>query len=73
MGVQFNGDGSWQDSGANPIYTTFFFVTLRSDNDPTCACVRTAGSAIIRGFLNEFNTDGGHESKILETIQFSVC
>jgi len=27
----------------------------------------------MRGFLNEFNTDGGRESKTLETIQFSVC
>ena len=35
MGVQFNGDGNRQDSGANPIYPTFFFVTLRSDNEPT--------------------------------------
>ena len=27
----------------------------------------------MRGFLNEFDTNGGRESKTLETIQFSVC
>ena len=66
-----NGNGHQQQLGVNLVYTKFFFVTLRDDTSAG-ARVRQAGSAIARGFFNDFDANGGRESQTLETIQFLV-
>ena len=58
--------------GVNQVYTKFLFVTLKRDDETTQAKVRAAGSALARGFFNEFDANGGRESQTLETIQFLV-
>ena len=58
--------------GVNQIFTKFFFVTLR-DDPSVGGRVRQAGSAIARGFFNDFDTEGGRELHTLETIQFLLA
>ena len=58
--------------GVNQLYTKFFFVTLKHDDETTHAKVRAAGSALARSFFNDFDANGDCDPKSLETIQFLV-
>ena len=68
-----HGHGPQAELGVNQVYTKFLFVTLAEDDEATRTRVRSAGSAIARGFFNEFDANGnGREAQTLETIQFLV-
>jgi hypothetical protein len=64
-------NGQKNQIGVNLVHTKFFFMTLGQDDEPTRTKVRAAGAAIGRGFLNDFDADGGRDP-MLETIQFLV-
>lgn len=59
--------------GVNLVHSKFLFVTPNKEDAEIQTAIRTTGATIGRGFLNDFDADGRHESKSLETIQFLVC
>jgi len=65
-------NGQKNQIGVNLVYTKFFFITLGQDDEPTRTKVRKAGTAIGRGFLNDFDTTGGRDAATLEMIQLLV-
>ena len=69
---QTNGNGQKTQVGVNLVHSKFFFITLSQDDERTRTKVRAAGAAIGRGFLNDFDANGGRESPTLETIQLLV-
>ena len=69
---QTNGNGQKTQVGVNLVHSKFFFITLSQDDERTRTKVRAAGVAIGRGFLNDFDANGGRESATLEMIQLLV-
>ena len=67
-GHQANGNGA----AANLAYTKFLFVVARADDETHSARLRTAGSHIGRGFVNDFDIEDSRENQAqpFETIQF---
>ena len=65
-------NGQKNQIGVNLVHTKFFFMTLDQDDEATRTKVRAAGTAIGRGFLNDFDADGGRDAATLETIQLLV-
>jgi hypothetical protein len=55
----------------NLAFTRFLFIVPRQDDEAFRTRLRAAGSAIARGFFNDFDADGGRDSG-RETIQFLV-
>lgn len=68
-----SGNGHQPPLGANLLHTKFLFVTPRNEDDDTRTGLRAVGRALARGFVNDFDANGGRESQTLETIQFMVC
>ena len=66
-----NGSGQKNQIGVNLVHTKFFFLTFGQDDEHARIKVRAAGTAIGRGFFNDFGANGGRESAI-ETIQLLV-
>ncbi len=66
-----NGNGQKNQIGVNLVHTKFFFLTFGQDDEHARIQVRAAGTAIGRGFFNDFGANGGRESAI-ETIQLLV-
>jgi len=61
-------------SPPNLSFTRFIFIIPRNDDDSFAARLRTAGGAIVRGFFNDFDADGGARDaqSAQETMQFLV-
>ena len=57
----------------NLSYTRFIFVVPRREDEPFLTRLRNAGSAIARGFFNDFDAEGPRESQPLESMQFLVA
>ena len=66
-----NSSGQKNQIGVNLVHTKFFFLTFGQDDEHARIKVRAAGTAIGRGFFNDFGANGGRESAI-ETIQLLV-
>jgi hypothetical protein len=60
-------------SGPSLAFTRFLFVVPRADDEAFRTRLRTAGSAIARGFFNDFEADGSRETPAHEAIQFLVA
>lgn len=58
--------------GVNLAFTKFLFVTPARDDDAARTRLRTVGGIVGRGFVNEFEADGGRDAPPHETIQFLV-
>ena len=63
------GSGQRTQLGVNLVHTRFLFVTLLKDDEVGRRKVRSAGAAIGRGFVNDFDVTRTRESQTLETIQ----
>jgi hypothetical protein len=63
------GNGQRTQLGVNLVHTRFLFVTLLKDDEVGRRKVRSAGAAIGRGFVNDFDVTRTRESQTLETIQ----
>jgi hypothetical protein len=53
-------------------FTRFIFIVPRVEDDAFMGRLRGAGSQVARGFFNDFDAEGPHESAPQETIQFLV-
>ena len=67
-----NGNGHPPKLGVNQTYTKFFFVTLH-DQPSAGTRIRQVGSAVARGFFNDFDADGQRDLHMFETIQFLLA
>ena len=56
--------------GVNQSFTKFMFITPAATDEASRARVRAAGSAISRGFFNDFGADGARTTQVFESIQF---
>lgn len=67
-----NGTNGTNHLGVNLAYTKFIFVTPGEEDAVARTRLRAAGSAVARGFFNDFETEGTHDSPSHDTIQFFV-
>lgn len=69
-----SGHSSAAGHGAQPLaFTRFIFIVGRDEGDAYQTRLRSAGSAIARGFFNAFDADGSREVQPpTEAIQFMV-
>lgn len=67
----FNGSGP-NHLGVNLSFTKFLFITPRVNDEATRARLRVVGSAVARGFFNDFDSDSVRDPQAqpLETINF---
>lgn len=66
-----NGMNRTNHLGVNLGFTKFIFVTPAQDDATARTRLRAAGTAVARGFFNDFETEG-HNAPSHETIQFFV-
>ena len=55
------------------ILTRFLFIVPRDAGEAFVTRLRAAGTALARGFFNDFDADGFRESQPQETVQFLVA
>jgi hypothetical protein len=60
-------------SPAATAFTRFIFIVGREDGEAFLGRLRAAGSAIARGFFNDFDADGVRDAQAREAIQFLVA
>src|SRR6186713_1626868 len=60
-------------SPANLSFTRFIFIVPKREDEPFLTRLRSAGSAIARGFFNDFDAEGARENQPLESMQFLVA
>jgi hypothetical protein len=60
-------------SPPNLSFTRFVFLVPRHDDEVFLGRLRNAGSAIVRGFFNDFEADGTRDTPTQETMQFLVA
>ena len=57
----------------NLSFTRFLFLIPRRDDEGFLGRLRAAGSAIVRGFFNDFEAEGPRDGQPHETMQFFVA
>ncbi|HEX5107217.1 MAG TPA: hypothetical protein VFV95_02165 [Vicinamibacterales bacterium] len=61
------------NSPAATAFTRFIFIVGRDDGEAFLGRLRSAGSAVARGFFNDFDADGTRDTQAREAIQFLVA
>jgi hypothetical protein len=67
-----NGTNGTNHLGVNLGFTKFIFVAPGTEDDTSKARLRAIGSTVVRGFFNDFETEGTRDSPSHDTIQFFV-
>jgi hypothetical protein len=57
----------------NLSFTRFIFLVPRREDEPFLTRLRSAGSAVARGFFNDFEAEGPRENQPLESVQFLIA
>lgn len=58
---------------ANLSFTRFIFLVPRREDETFLTRLRSAGSAVARGFFNDFDAEGPRDNQALESMQFLVA